>query len=84
VPEPGGELRGTTIVRRAGIRQEAFIRAMQVGGVFGPSLTLAGIESWLADAGPVKISTSRHGALAYFPAHRRSADRIREPGVETN
>jgi SAM-dependent methyltransferase len=52
--KPGGELRGTNVVRRAGVRHEAFVRAMQLGGVFGPGLTLAGPESSLADAGLVK------------------------------
>ncbi len=77
VLRPGGELRGTTVVRRAGTRQEAFVRTMQLGGVFGPGLTLAGIESSLADAGLVKVSTSRNGALAYFSARRRGGSRGR-------
>jgi SAM-dependent methyltransferase len=80
VLRPGGELRGTTVVRRAGIRQEAFVRAMQLGGVFGPGLTVAGLESSLADAALVKVSMSRGGALAYFSARRRGGSRSRGHG----
>jgi SAM-dependent methyltransferase len=75
VLKPGGELRGTTVLRRAGIRQEAFVRAMQLGGVFGPGQTLAELETSLADAGLVKVSISRNGALAYFSARRRGGSR---------
>jgi ubiquinone/menaquinone biosynthesis C-methylase UbiE len=70
VLRPGGELRGTTVVKHAGPRQDAFVRLMQVGGVFGPSGTAAELESWLATAGTVEASTRRDGALAYFSAHR--------------
>ena len=55
VVRPGGELRGTAVVKRAGVRQDAFVRLMQVGGVFGPSCTLEQLESWLADAGMVRV-----------------------------
>ena len=75
VLRPGGELRGTTVVRRAGIRQEAFVRLLQLGGVFGPGHTLAELETSLADAGLVKVSVSRNGALAYFSARRRGRSR---------
>ncbi len=36
VLRPGGELRGTTVVRRAGLRQDVLISAAQLAGVFGP------------------------------------------------
>lgn len=71
VLKPGGELRGTSVIRRAGSRQAAFVRLMQAGGVFGPGQTLAELDTSLADAGLVKVSTSRNGALAYFSARRR-------------
>lgn len=70
VLRPGGELRGTSVIRRAGLRQDAFVRLMQAGGVFGPSGTLAELESWLAVTDMVKLSTRRDGALAYFSARR--------------
>jgi SAM-dependent methyltransferase len=70
VLRPGGELRGTTVVKHAGVRQDAFVRLMQVGGVFGPSGSLAELESWLAAAGMLDASTRRDGALVYFFARR--------------
>jgi ubiquinone/menaquinone biosynthesis C-methylase UbiE len=70
VLRPGGELRGTAVVKRAGVRQDAFVRLMQLGGVFGPSGTLEELESWLAAAGMVQVAARRDGALAYFSAHR--------------
>src|SRR5437763_1446130 len=64
VLRPGGELRGTSVIRQTGLRQDVFVRLMQVGGVFGPGQTLAELETSLAAAGPVKLGTSRTGALA--------------------
>jgi SAM-dependent methyltransferase len=77
VLRPGGELRGTSLIRRAGLRQDAFVRLMQAGGVFGPGQTLAELDTSLADASLVKVSTSRNGALAYFSARRRGGGRGR-------
>jgi SAM-dependent methyltransferase len=70
VLKPGGELRGTTVVKRAGIRQDAFVRLMQLGGVFGPGFTLAELESALSAAGLVDTSTRRDGGLAYLSARK--------------
>jgi len=77
VLKPGGELRGTSVIKRAGLRQDAFVRLMQAGGVFGPGQTLADLEASLADAGLVKAKVSRNGALAYFSARRRGGSRSR-------
>ena len=74
VLRPGGVLRGTSVVKRAGLRQDAFVRLMQVASVFGPSGTLAELESWLAAAGMVQVSTRRDGALGYFSAKRPPTD----------
>jgi SAM-dependent methyltransferase len=75
VLRPGGELRGTSVIKRAGLRQDAVVRLMQLGGVFGPGQTLAELDTSLADAGLVRVSTSRNAALAYFSAHRRGGSR---------
>jgi SAM-dependent methyltransferase len=42
---PGCELRGTSLVKRAGPRQDAFVRLMQLGGVFGPGQTILELET---------------------------------------
>jgi len=81
VLRPGGELRGTSVVRRTGLRQDTFVRFMQIGGVFGPGQTLAELETSLADAGLVHVTTSRNGALAYFSARRRGGSRSRARSV---
>jgi ubiquinone/menaquinone biosynthesis C-methylase UbiE len=70
VLKPSGELRGTTVVKAAGVRQDTVVRLMQMGGVFGPGLTLPELESSLADAGLLDASTERDGGLAYFSAHK--------------
>jgi SAM-dependent methyltransferase len=75
VLRPGGELRGTSVIKRTGLRQDAFVRLMQLGGVFGPGQTLAELETSLANAGLVKVTASRIGALAYFSASRRGGGR---------
>ena len=69
VLRPGGVVGGTMVVRRAGRRQDAFVRLYQVAGVFGPSGTCDDLEAWLADAGMLDVS-ARSGALAYFSARR--------------
>jgi SAM-dependent methyltransferase len=79
VLRPGGELRGTSLIKRTGPRQDLFVRLMQAAGVFGPGQTLAELETSLADAGLVKVSTSRNGALAYFSARRRGRSRAGPP-----
>jgi len=75
VLRPGGELRGTSVIKRAGLRQDTFVRLMQLGGVFGPGQTLAELGTSLADAGLLKVTVSRIGALAYFSARRRGGSR---------
>jgi ubiquinone/menaquinone biosynthesis C-methylase UbiE len=70
---PGGELRGTCVIKGAGFRQDAFVRLAQAAGVFGPSGTVAELESWLAAAGVVDMSVQRDGALAYFSARLPAA-----------
>jgi hypothetical protein len=68
---PGGELRGTSVITRAGLRQDIVVRLMQMGWMFGPGQTLPELDSSLRDAGLVKVDVSRSGALAYFSARRR-------------
>jgi len=68
VLRPGRGLRGTSVIRSTGPRQDAFVRLMQMGGVFGPTGTLAQLETWLAAAGLVDVIAERNGALAYFSA----------------
>jgi ubiquinone/menaquinone biosynthesis C-methylase UbiE len=70
VLRPGGAVRGTMVVRRAGLRRDAFVHLYQVAGVFGPSGTCEELESWLADAGMLAVITRSDGALAYFSARR--------------
>jgi ubiquinone/menaquinone biosynthesis C-methylase UbiE len=81
VLRPGGELRGTSLVKGTGLRQDAFIRLLQLGGMFGPGQTLVELKTSLADAGLVKVSVFRNGALAYFSARRRGGSRSRARGV---
>ena len=81
VLKPGGELRGTSVIKRTGPRQDAFVLLMRAGGVFGPGQTLAELETSLADAGLVKVNTSRNGALAYFTARRRGGSRSRKANL---
>jgi SAM-dependent methyltransferase len=70
VLRPGGELRGTTVVRGAGLRQDALVRLMQAAGVFGPGLTRSEFVVGLEAAGLSELSVRCDGALAYFSARR--------------
>ena len=73
VLRPGGMLRGSAVVKGAGLRQDAFVRLARQAGTFGPGGTLAELDSWLAAAGMVEVTTHRNGALAYFSALRSAA-----------
>ncbi|MBV9357635.1 MAG: methyltransferase domain-containing protein, partial [Chloroflexi bacterium] len=68
----GGELRGTSVVRRAGLRQDVVIRAGQLAGVFGPGATTVELKTWLAEAGMTDLGIRRDGALCYFTARRQA------------
>jgi SAM-dependent methyltransferase len=68
VVRPGGELRGTSVVRGSGVRQDMFVRLMQVGGVFGPGLTFEQLRSSLVAAGLIDVRVRRDGGVAYFAA----------------
>lgn len=81
VLRPGGQLRGTSVIRQAGLRQDAVVRLMQAAGLFGPGLTPAELRTSLADAGLVKVEASADGALAYFSARRRAARRTASPSA---
>jgi SAM-dependent methyltransferase len=70
VLRPAGVLRGSMVVRRAGLRQDAFVRLYQLAGMFGPGGTARELASWIADAGMLDVSVWTAGALAYFSARR--------------
>jgi SAM-dependent methyltransferase len=72
VLRPGGELRGSCVVRGAGLRQDAFVRLAQAAGVFGPGGTREELVAWLGDAGLVAASVQCDGALAFFAGRRPS------------
>lgn len=74
VLRPGGELRGTSVVRGAGLRFDAAVRFMQLAGVFGPGVTMAELEESLTAAGLIEVSVSRGGALAFFSGRRSTDD----------
>ena len=70
VLRPGGTLRGTTVVRGAGRRQDAAVAFAQRYGAFGPGGRPSDLVGWLADAGLADIRIERSGAVAHFTAHR--------------
>jgi SAM-dependent methyltransferase len=70
VLRPGGRLRGTSAIRGAGWRQDAFVWLNQQVGTFGPGGRLDELEGWLADAGLEDVSLERSGAIAFFEGRR--------------
>jgi ubiquinone/menaquinone biosynthesis C-methylase UbiE len=74
VVRPGGELRGTSVVRGAGLRFDAAVRFMQLAGVFGPGTTVSELKQWLTAAGLLGVSVSRDGALAFFSGRRSTGN----------
>ncbi|MGW4643261.1 class I SAM-dependent methyltransferase [Sphaerisporangium sp. NPDC004334] len=70
VLRPSGLLRGTSVVRGGGRRQDAAIAVLRRFGVFGEVGTAAELAFWLEAAGLGEIAVDRDGAVAYFAARR--------------
>ena len=77
VLRPAGELRGTSLVKRAGPRHDAFVRLMQLGGVFGPGQTILELETPPGRCRPGEGERLALRALAYFLARRCGGGRSR-------
>jgi len=79
---PGGELRGTSVIKRTGAAPGR-VRAPDAGwwGVRPRSDPRRARDLFAGAAGLVKVSTSRNGALAYFSARRRGGSRSRRRSV---
>ncbi|GIH75018.1 class I SAM-dependent methyltransferase [Planobispora longispora] len=70
VLRPGGRLRGTSIVRGGGLRQDAIISLFRRVGAFGTVGTAQELSSWLSAGGFDDIDVDRDGAVAFFSARR--------------
>jgi SAM-dependent methyltransferase len=68
VLKPGGVLRGTLVVRGAGVRYDAMIRLFQWRGWFGPTCRRDELEGWLAANGMTMRNVSVSGAMVLFEA----------------
>lgn len=71
VVKPGGTLRGTLVVRDAGLRFETLYRLFIRRGYFGPGCTRNQLERWLTN-GNMKIREfEQSGAILLFEATKR-------------
>ncbi|MCW2914735.1 MAG: rebM 1 [Actinomycetia bacterium] len=70
VLRPGGELRGTSVVRGAGRRYDATVALMQRAGVFGPTGTAEDFTRWLTDVGLTDVRVTGPGAVITLSARR--------------
>lgn len=71
VVKPGGTLRGTLVVRDAGVRFETLFRLFIKRGYFGPGCTRNELERWLTN-GNMKIHEfEQSGAILLFEATKR-------------
>lgn len=70
---PGGELRGTMLVRGRVPRADRLMdrEAAREGGTMGPGGTVDELERWLIGARLDQVEISTAGALAAFTARRR-------------
>lgn len=71
VLKPGGVLRGTLVVRGAGVRYDAMFSFLQRRGYFGPGCTRDELFHWCAAAGLDLRSDERSGAIVLFEAVKR-------------
>ncbi|MFB9892506.1 class I SAM-dependent methyltransferase [Planobispora takensis] len=70
VLRPGGRLRGTSVVRGGGRRQDAIISLLRRAGPFATVGTAGELSSWLCAAGFDDVGVERDGAVAFFSARR--------------
>lgn len=68
VLKSGGTLRGTLVVRNAGLRYDALIRLFILRGFFGPGCTRDELEGWLSENGLRLRNTDQSGAILLFEA----------------
>lgn len=71
VTKPGGTLRGTLVVRKAGRRYDALISLFQRRGWFGPCCTRDELEAWLEAGGLSLQRGEQSGAIFLFEAVKR-------------
>ena len=71
VLKPGGVLRGTLVVRGAGLRYDALIKVFQWRGFFGPTCSRDELAGWMAAAGLELRWQEQSGALMLFEAVRK-------------
>lgn len=67
----GGTLRGTLVVRGAGLRYDAVIRLFQHRGYFGPGCTCDELMGWLGNAGLAIRAVEENGGFVVFEAVKR-------------
>ncbi|MEV0247027.1 class I SAM-dependent methyltransferase [Nocardia sp. NPDC050712] len=67
---PGGRLVGSCVVRRAGMRSEAFQAFARQVGMFGQSGSREDVGRWIAEAGLVIERLECSGPILYFAAAR--------------
>ncbi len=67
---PGGRVLGDTVVRGAGLRQDAAIGVFRRAGLFAAGGTAADVEGWLDAAGLRLDRLQVSGAVAHFAATR--------------
>jgi ubiquinone/menaquinone biosynthesis C-methylase UbiE len=72
VLRPGGELRGTTVLRGTSTRADLTLGLYQRMGVFARPPTTADLKAWLLDAGFMQSTIETDGAIAHFRASRAS------------
>jgi SAM-dependent methyltransferase len=70
VLRPGGELRGTCVVRGAGRRYDARVALMRRAGIFGPTGSTEDYTGWLAEAGLTDVRLAGSGAVVTLRARR--------------
>ncbi len=71
VVKPGGRLRGTLVIRGAGLRYDALYRVFVQRGWFGPGVSLATFSEQLAARGLMLETLDQSGALLVFEAVRQ-------------
>ena len=73
VLKPGGELRGTAVVRGEGARQNLIIGTFRRSGWFWETTTAAELRRSIEDAGFEQLDFELSGALAHFRARKPAA-----------
>ncbi len=74
VIKPGGTLRGSSVVKGSGFRQDGLVAVYERAGIFGVTPSAEELRGWITAAGVDNVHLETSGAMCSFEGTRRESD----------